>query len=126
APSQLDLSAPPPADPGVLFNGLASLLTEHRQKNPDAPLLGNTRSIASFSPREASRTYSASELLAALNRLQQQSAQDLSQRLQQPQPVERLKADLQQQLATHSKRPDDSKVSDQEADVIDLVGMLFD
>lgn len=122
----LDLSAPPPSDPGALFSGLSSLLGEHRQSHPDAPLLGGTRSIISFLPREASRTYSASELLAALNRMQQQSAHELAQRLHQPQAVEGLKADLQQQLESHSSLPGDSKVSDQEADVIDLVGMLFD
>ena len=122
----LDLSAPPPSDPGALFSGLSSLLGEHRQSHPDAPLLGGTRSIVSFSPRQASRTYSASELLAALNRMQQQSTHELAQRLHQPQAVEGLKADLQQQLESHSSLPGDSKVSDQEADVIDLVGMLFD
>lgn len=123
---ELDLNAPPPSDPGMLLRGLSSLLGEHRQSNPDAPLLGGTRSIVSFSPRGASRTYSASELLSALNRMQQQSAHDLAQRLQRPQAVAGLKADLQQQLASHSSQADDSKVSDQEADVIDLVGMLFD
>lgn len=122
----LDLSAPPPSDPGALFSGLSSLLDEHRHSHPDAPLLGGTRSIVSFSPRQASRTYSASELLAALNRMQQQSAHELAQRLHKLQPVEGLKADLQQQLESHSSLPGDSKVADQEADVIDLVGMLFD
>ncbi|QTS87355.1 DUF1631 domain-containing protein [Ectopseudomonas khazarica] len=122
----LDLSAPPPSDPSALFSGLSSLLDEHRHSHPDAPLLGGTRSIVSFSPREASRTYSASELLAALNRMQQQSAHELAQRLQKPQAVEGLKADLQQQLESHSSLPGESKVSEQEADVIDLVGMLFD
>ena len=43
---------------------------------------GDTRSIASFTPRNATRTYSASELLDALNRMQQQSANELAQRLQ--------------------------------------------
>lgn len=122
----LDLSAPPPSDPGALFSGLSSLLDEHRQTHPEAPLLGGTRSIVSFSSRQASRTYSASELLAALNRMQQQSAHELAQRLHKPQAVEGLKADLQQQLESHSSLPGDSKVADQEADVIDLVGMLFD
>ncbi|WP_061240485.1 DUF1631 domain-containing protein [Ectopseudomonas composti] len=122
----LDLNAPPPSDPSALFSGLSSLLDEHRHSHPDAPLLGGTRSIVSFSPREASRTYSASELLDALNRMQQQSASELAQRLHKPQAVEGLKADLQQQLESHSSLPGDSKVSDQEADVIDLVGMLFD
>lgn len=122
----LDLNAPPPSDPGALFSGLASLLGEHRRQNPEKPLLGGTPSITSFSPRSASRTYSASELLEALNRMQRQSAQELAQRLHKPQPVEGLKAALQAQLATHSTQAQQSKVADQEADVIDLVGMLFD
>ncbi len=122
----LDLSAPPPSDPGALFSGLSSLLDERRHSHPDKPLLGGTRSIVSFSPREANRTYSASELLAALNRMQQQSAHELAQRMHKPQAVEGLKADLQQQLEAHSSLPGDSKVSGREADVIDLVGMLFD
>ncbi|WP_137818221.1 DUF1631 domain-containing protein [Pseudomonas sp. 2FG] len=125
-PAPVDLSDPPPNDPGALFSGLAALLGERRQHDADAPLLGGTRSIASFAPRGATRTYSANELLDALNRLQQQSAHDLSQRLQRPQQVEELKVDLQQQLETHSSLPGQQKLSDQEADVIDLVGMLFD
>ena len=121
-----DLSGPPPSDPLELLGSLATLLSEHRQRDIDAPLLGGTRSIASFTPREATSTYSASALLDALNRMQQHSASDLSQRLHHPQQVEGLKADLQQQLEAHSALPGQQKVSDQEADVIDLVGMLFD
>ena len=124
--ANLDLSGPPPSDPMELLGSLASLLGEHRQRDVDAPLLGGTRSIASFTPREATSTYSASALLDALNRMQKQSASDLSQRLHRPQQVEGLKADLQQQLEAHSELPGQQKVSDQEADVIDLVGMLFD
>lgn len=123
---ELDLSAPPPSDPLALFSGLSSLLGEHRQQHPEQPLLGGTPSIASFSPRGANRTYSASELLDALNRMQQQSAQELAQRLHKPQQVEGLKAALQAQLAGHSAHAQQSKVSEPEADVIDLVGMLFD
>lgn len=122
----VDLNGPPPSDPGVLFSGLATLLGEHRQRDVDAPLLGGTRSIASFAPRNATCTYSVTELLSALSRLQEQSGQELAQRLHRPQPVEALKSDLQQQLETHSHQPGQHKLSDQEADVIDLVGMLFD
>lgn len=121
-----DLSGPPPSDPTELLGSLAALLGEHRQRDRNAPLLGGTRSIASFTPQQAPHTYSASELLDALNRMQQQSAQEFAQRRQQPQQVEGLKADLQQQLAAHSAQPEQHKVAEQEADVIDLVGMLFD
>ncbi len=121
-----DASGPEPTDPTALFSSLAALLGERRHYNVDAPLLGGTRSIASFAPSGATRTYAASDLLDALNRLQQQSALDFSQRLQRPQQVEDFKVDLQQQLETHSSEPGQQKLSDQEADVIDLVGMLFD
>ncbi|MFZ6048025.1 DUF1631 domain-containing protein [Pseudomonas sp. CR3202] len=122
----LDLSAAPPSDPGQLFSGLAALLGERRLHHGDAPLPGGTPSIASFAPRGATRTYSAAELLEALNRLQQQSAQDLASKLRQPQRVEGLKAELQEQLESHSHLPGQQKLPDYEADVIDLVGMLFD
>ena len=122
----LDLDGPPPADPHTLLSGLAALLGEHRQRDIDAPLLGGTRSIASFAPRNASRTYSAAELLEALNRMQRQSAAELAQRLNRPQQVEGLKVDLHQQLEAHSQQPGHHKLADQEADIIDLVGMLFD
>jgi hypothetical protein len=121
-----DLSAPPPQDPGQLFGGLAALLGERRQQDLDAPLPGGTRSIAAFAPRTATSTYSAGELLEALTRLQQQSASTLTQRLQGPQPVEDIKVNLQQQLESLSSLPGQQKLADQEADVIDLVGMLFD
>jgi hypothetical protein len=121
-----DLNGPPPSDPALLLSGLRNLLGEHRQRGIDAPLFGNTRSIASFAPHDASHIYSATELLEALNRMQRQSADDLAQRRHSPQQVESLKTDLQQQLESHSQQPDQHKLSDQEADVVDLVGMLFD
>ncbi|WP_044872159.1 DUF1631 domain-containing protein [Pseudomonas sp. LFM046] len=124
--SPVDLSAAPPSDPGQLFSGLAALLGERRLHHSGAPLPGGTPSISSLAPRGATRTYSAAELLEALNRLQQQSAQDLASKLRQPQRVDGLKADLQQQLESFSQLPGQQKLSDYEADVIDLVGMLFD
>lgn len=105
---------------------MAALLGEHRQRDIDAPLLGGTRSIASFAPTDATSTYTATALLDALNRMQRHSASDISQRLQRPLQVEGLKVDLHQQLETYSTLPGQQKRSDQEADVIDLVGMLFD
>ncbi|MBT8766326.1 DUF1631 domain-containing protein [Metapseudomonas boanensis] len=118
--------APPPSDPGQLFSGLTSLLGERRLHHDRSPLPGGTPSISSFAPSGATRVYTASELLEALNRLQKQSAQELANRIGQPQRVEGLKADLQQQLESHSRLPGQQKVADLEADVIDLVGMLFD
>ncbi len=112
--------------PAQLFSDLSSLMAEHRQQAPHAPLFGGSRSIASYAPQGAHSTYSASELLNALNRLQQSSGQDLQSRLQQPQAVEGLKAELHEQLEAISQLPGQQKLADEEADVIDLVGMLFD
>lgn len=122
----VDLDAPPSDDPSTLYSGLSSLLIEHRQRDPQAPLLGGTQSISSFSPTGATRTYSADQLLEALDRLQRQSAQELAQRLQQPQQVTELKANLHSQLQHVTDRPEDHRLANKEADVIDLVGMLFD
>ena len=120
------LDGPPASDPSQLFRGLSALLVEQRQRDPQALLLGDTPSIASFAPPTATRTYSAEELLEALDRLQQQSAQDLGRRLQAPQQVGAFKADLHGQLAAQSANPDEHRLGEDQADVIDLVGMLFD
>ena len=116
----------PPSDPVELLGSLAALLGEFRQRDRDASLPDGTRSMASLTPRNATRTYSARELLDALNRMQRQSAQELAQHLHQPLPVDGLKETLQQQLQAHSLLPAEHRVADPEADVIDLVGMLFD
>lgn len=121
-----DLPDVPPADRNALFGGLAVLLAEHRRRGDKATLFGNSHSIVSFGPTSATTTYSASELLEALNRLQRESAQELAQRLRQPQPVDALKADLQRQLEAASTQPGNTRLTEQEADVIDLVGMVFD
>ena len=121
-----DLPDMPPGDRNALFSGLAVLLAEHRRRGNKATLFGNTQSIVSFGPSSASTTYSANELLEALNRLQRESAQELAQRLRRPQPVDALKADLQRQLVAGSAQPKSTRLTDQEADVIDLVGMVFD
>lgn len=120
-----DLPDMPPGDRNALFSGLAVLLAEHRRRGNKATLFGNTQSIVSFGPSSASTTYSANELLEALNRLQRESAQELAQRLRRPQPVDALKADLQRQLEAGSAQPKSTRLTDQEADVIDLVGMVF-
>ncbi len=116
----------PPSDPAELLGSLAALLGEYRRRDHQATLPDGTRSMASLTPHNVTRTYSARELLDALNRMQRQSALELAQHLHQPLPVDGLKETLQQQLQAHSLLPAEHRVADQEADVIDLVGMLFD
>ncbi|SDO80627.1 DUF1631 domain-containing protein [Pseudomonas jinjuensis] len=122
----LDLSLLPPSDPGALYSGLAALLTEYRSVETSDLLFGHSPSIASFDPETATRTYSADELLDALNQLQKESALDLAKRLRFPQPVDQLKAELHRQLEAGSAHPGQNRLTEQEADVIDLVGMVFD
>lgn len=122
----LDLDAAPPADLDQLVDGLSALLVEYRKQQTAIGLFSGTPSMASFAPEGARRTYDAADLLAALNRMQQASAIELAQRLEQPQQVAGLKADLQRQLASHSKEPQQHRLGNREIDVIDLVGMLFD
>ncbi|GBL53603.1 MULTISPECIES: DUF1631 domain-containing protein [Pseudomonas] len=114
----------PPSDQQALYGGLNALLAEHRRRGLEN--FGHSDSIARLTPRGATRTYSAGELLDALNRLQRISAQDLARRIRQPQAVQQFKEDLHQQLEAGSDRPGQNKLTDQEADVIDLVGMVFD
>ena len=127
--SRKELPAKPPTAPAedsaAWFLGLSELLKTHRQQAPETTLPGGP-SIASFAPRHASGTYSASELQAALDHLQEQSADNLAQRLDQPQQVESFKINLHNQLELRSPLPGQQKLLGEEADVIDLVGMLFD
>ncbi|QRY81447.1 DUF1631 domain-containing protein [Pseudomonas sp. PDNC002] len=121
-----ELPDTPPTDRNALFGGLAVLLAEHRRRGDKATLFGNSHSIVSFGPSSATTTYSANELLEALNRLQRESARELAQRLRQPQPVDALKADLHRHLEASTAQPGNTRLTEQEADVIDLVGMVFD
>jgi hypothetical protein len=113
-------------DPQAFFSDLSNLLTQQRRLNPDMPLLGGTASMAQFAPPGAVHTYSTGELHNALDRLQQASAEDIRQRLQEPLKVIDLKSTLHQQLQAHSSQPGKHALSEDETDVIDLVGMLFD
>lgn len=117
-------------DPSVeqaerLFDGLTQLFIALR-KHDGTALIGGRRSIASYGPPTATRTYEARDLLEALNRLQKQAAEDFARRMQRPQRVDGVKADLHRQLESQGAAADPRRISDQEADVIDLVGMLFD
>ncbi|WP_313518907.1 DUF1631 domain-containing protein [Pseudomonas sp.] len=120
-----DGRGPPAEEAERLFDGLTQLFIEFR-KREGLTLLGGKRSVASYAPPTATRTFEANDLLDALNQLQRQAAEDFARRMQQPQQVDGLKAELHRQLDSHSATPGQRRISDQEADVIDLVGMLFD
>jgi len=108
-----------------LFDGLTQLFIALR-KHEGTALLGGRRSIASYAPPAATRTFETRDLLEALNRLQKQAAEDFARRMRRPQQVDGVKADLHRQLESQDAAADPRRIADQQADVIDLVGMLFD
>ncbi|WP_437882482.1 DUF1631 domain-containing protein [Pseudomonas sp. LRF_L74] len=114
----------PSVDANQLLDSLTILLNEHRQRQAGSALLGGTPSITHYVPH-AESTYSRSELFEALDHLQRQSAREFSRLVQQPKAVGAFKADLQQQLSVESSNKPKA-LANVEADVIDLVGMLFD
>ncbi|TRX76148.1 DUF1631 domain-containing protein [Pseudomonas mangiferae] len=114
------------ADPRESFlESLAELLEECRQDS-GACLPGHAPSIASLTPASASGTYSPTELLDVLNRLQRDAAREMPPSLQQPQRVEGFKQTLHQRLEQTGPTPRTRSLAPRDADVIDLIGMLFD
>lgn len=122
-PLRGDRAAAPAGESAQLFQGVTHLLgRRHRSALPGAAGSAPGTSLPEL-PRAG--TYSEADLLAALNRLQQISARDIdSSRLQQPQDVAQLKARLQEELEAACTLPGQQLRAD-DADIIDLVGMLF-
>lgn len=124
---QTDSGAPAATGSGEsvqLFQGVTRLLgRRHRSaRQPAAHAPADTPAAPAALPRAG--TYSEAELLAALNRLQQISARDIGSQLRQPQDVTRLKERLQEELEAACTLPGQQLRAD-DADIIDLVGMLF-
>ncbi len=109
-----------------MLSNLTSLIQTQRSQAPQAPIYGETRSISAYSPSDAHESFSIGELFSALDRLQQSSARELPQTIHTAQKVAPVKQSLHEDLQQHSDKPGKVKVGDAEADVIDLVGMLFD
>ena len=63
--------------------------------------------------------------MAALTRLQQVTAREITSELQQPQDAGQIKARLYAELEAACTLPERPQLSDEDADIIDLVGMLF-
>lgn len=127
APAHAHSAAPEAANPlpdaaAPLLANLTQLLARQRSLDADQSLFGGSPSITRTEPAQARQQYDSHELLAALTDLQLRAAHDL----QQPLSVARLKSDLQVQLQTLGHAPGQHRLSQADADVIDLVGMLFD
>lgn len=109
-----------------MLSNLTSLIQTQRSQAPQAPIYGETRSISAYSPSYAQESFSIGELFSALDRLQESSARELPHNIHTAQKVAPVKQSLHEDLQQHSGKPGKVKVGDAEADVIDLVGMLFD
>ena len=113
-----------------LFHGVTQLLNRrHRNGNPatpeNAPQLPASAGSAQPPLPPVVGTYSESELMSALTRLQQISARDLAAPLQRPQQAAQLKRRLHAELEAACALPARQQLSETDADIIDLVGMLF-
>ncbi|MBV2134498.1 DUF1631 domain-containing protein [Pseudomonas sp. MAP12] len=119
----------PRSEAEQLFQGVTRLLSRrHGNGNGngnDAHPGASPSQSASAPPSAPAGTYSETELMAALTRLQQVSAREIVGKLYQPQDAKQLKARLHAELEAACTLPDQQMLTDDDADIIDLVGMLF-
>lgn len=123
----LDPARPPRTESGRLFQGVTQLLSQ-RHRAPASHVAETpppTIVAPCAAPPPRAGTYSEAELMAALNRLQQVSARQIGARLPQPQDAGQLKMRLQAELEAACTLPEQPQLSSEDADIIDLVGMLF-
>ncbi|WP_426414823.1 DUF1631 domain-containing protein [Aestuariirhabdus sp. LZHN29] len=116
-------------DPAVsdqLFSAISDLITTRRVNNmpleiPEA----NFRSVHAFSPPEEGQApYSTDDLLSALTALQKQNIDSDGTPFTTPQTVNAFKDNLVKHL--NDEGASNRNISPEDADIIDLVGMLFD
>ncbi len=124
APVATATTAQPASESAQLFQGVTRLLGRRHLGPPATAAEAPSRAALPLPELPRAGTYSESELLAALNRLQQISARDIDSQLQQPQDVTQLRARLQAELEAACTLPGQQLRAD-DADIIDLVGMLF-
>ncbi|MBA1275509.1 DUF1631 domain-containing protein [Stutzerimonas azotifigens] len=122
-PQPVDLDGAPPQDPALLLRGLTVLLSEQRRLSAPAMNDGQDEAPETLPGK---RSFSADELIEVLNRLQAEMAEELGQRITQPQDVETFRDGLRQQLDAGSTQPGAQKLTEEQLDIIDLVGMLFE
>lgn len=103
---------------------LNTLLSTYRQHAPSSSLPDGIRSITAFTPSTAQLEYSTSQLLQSLTQLQQHAAEQAAKSFT-TQTVDNIKNALIEQLQAISSDTGQHKVAAQQANTIDLVGMLF-
>lgn len=116
----------PRSESEQLFRGVTRLLSR-RHDTPSEP--GQQRTSQS-APRDAppdtpGGLYSEDELMAALTRLQRISVREIGNPTHQRQDADQLKARLHAELEAACTLPSRQHLDADDADIIDLVGMLF-
>ncbi len=101
-----------------------TLLSSYRQQAPTQSLPDGVRSIAAFNPNAAHLEYSTAQLLQSLAQLQYDTA-ELGVKSFSTQSVDSIKNALIKQLQAAHSDAEQHKIADQQANTIDLVGMLF-
>lgn len=101
-----------------------TLLNMYRQQAPNQSLPDGVRSIAAFSPNTARLEYSTAQLLQSLAQLQQNTAGQAVKSFT-TQTVDSIKSALIEQLQAAHDNTEQHKIAEQQANTIDLVGMLF-
>lgn len=98
------------------------LLASFRQLEHNQLPLGG-KSLEAYAPEAATQAYKPQQVLQALQGLQQESAQSLSNT---PVTGDTIKQALYQFLNQNNQQAKNFKVGDREVNSIDLVGMIFD
>lgn len=100
-----------------------SLLAIYRQQQTEA-LPDGISSISALVPQDSALQYSTQQLLSSLTQLQKQACAQAQQQFV-IQSVENIKSNLVEQLKTVREQDADHKIPEEQANTIDLVGMLF-
>lgn len=125
--------SPSPSDPALNAMNEAisaqaetihALLNAFRQHTTNQALPDGIRSIAAFSNSDATQEYSTTQLLHSLAQLQQHTAKQAEQSFS-LQTVDSIKGTLIELLTALSAGSQSLKIAEQQANTIDLVGMLF-
>ncbi len=101
-----------------------TLLSSYRQQAPSQSLPDGVRSIAAFNPNTAHLEYSTAQLLQSLAQVQHDTAGQGLKSFS-TQSVDSIKNALIKQLQAAHSDAKQHKIADQQANTIDLVGMLF-
>lgn len=103
---------------------ITALLNSYRQHMLNDALPDGVPSIAAYAPSHATGEYSDAQLLQSIAQLQKHTAAQTADHFT-IQTVENIKNSLSAQLKALNSEAEHLKIAEQQANMIDLVGMLF-